>query len=94
VVKNLKKQASNRKDRFSKILFALPRCRIVEDDGFGDLLPRSQMHIDERDEVALATQQRRRQKIRCIGGSLFVSASSVAVTRFYREDPPRVTTPI
>jgi hypothetical protein len=40
-----------------KILFALSRCRITEDDGSGDLLSRSQMHVDERDEVASAVQQ-------------------------------------
>jgi hypothetical protein len=39
---------------FPKTLFALSRCRITEDDGFRDLLSRSQMHIDERDEVASA----------------------------------------
>jgi hypothetical protein len=39
---------------FPKTLFALSRCRITEDDGSRDLLSRSQMHIDERDEVALA----------------------------------------
>jgi hypothetical protein len=33
-------------------MFALSRCRIAEDDDFGDLLSRSQMHVDERDEVA------------------------------------------
>jgi hypothetical protein len=30
--------------------------RIVEDDDFGDPLSRLQMHVDEWDEVALATQ--------------------------------------
>jgi hypothetical protein len=53
-MKNLKKRASSREDRFPKILFALSRCRIAKDDDFGDMLSRSQMHIDERDEVALA----------------------------------------
>jgi hypothetical protein len=57
VVKNLTKGASSYEDRFSKTLFALSRCRIDEDDGSGDLLSRSQMHVDERDEVASATQQ-------------------------------------
>jgi hypothetical protein len=41
VMKNLKKRTSSREDRFLKILFALSRCRIVEDDGLGDLLSRS-----------------------------------------------------
>jgi hypothetical protein len=50
------------------------------------------MHVDERDEIALAVQQWRRQKSRCVGGSwLFVVSRSVAATRIYREDPPRVT---
>jgi hypothetical protein len=53
-MKNLKKRASSREVCFSKTLFALSRCRIAEDDGSGDLLSQSQMHIDERDEVALA----------------------------------------
>jgi hypothetical protein len=57
-VKNLKKQASSREDRFSKILFALSRCRITEDNGSGDLLSRSQMYVDERDEVAFVAQER------------------------------------
>jgi hypothetical protein len=92
VMKNLKKRASSREDRFPKTLFALSRCRIAEDDGSGDLLSRSQMHVDERDEVVLAAQQRRRRKPRCDGGSwLFVLLSSVAAARIYREDSPRVT---
>jgi hypothetical protein len=74
-MKNLKKRVGSREDRFSKTLFILSRCRIAkEEDSSRDLLSRSQMHIDERDEVALAAQQRRRQKPRCVGGSwLFVS---------------------
>jgi hypothetical protein len=40
-----------------KTLFVISRCRIAEDNGFGDILSRSQMHADERDEVALAVQQ-------------------------------------
>jgi hypothetical protein len=51
------------------------------------------MHVDERDEVALVVQQWRWRKPRFVGGSwLFVVASSVAVARIYRDDPPRVTT--
>jgi hypothetical protein len=50
------------------------------------------MHIDERDEVALATQQQRRQKHKCVGDSwLFVVNSSMAVTCIHREWPPMVT---
>jgi hypothetical protein len=33
-------------------LFALSRYRIAEDDDSEDLLSRSQMHVDERDELA------------------------------------------
>jgi hypothetical protein len=69
MMKNFKKQASSREYHFLKILFALSRCRIAEDDGSEDLLSRSQMHVDERGEVALVVQQRRRQKTRCVGGS-------------------------
>jgi hypothetical protein len=78
VLKNLKKRASSHKDRFPKTLFALSQCRITEDNGSGDQLSRSWMHVDKQDEVALAAQQQRRQKPRCIGGSwLFVIPSSV-----------------
>jgi hypothetical protein len=52
-MKNLKKRASSYEDRFPKMLFALSRCRIAEDNDSGDLLSRSQMHADEQDEVAL-----------------------------------------
>jgi hypothetical protein len=34
---------------------------MAEDDGSRDQLSRSQMHIDERDEVASAAQQQKRQ---------------------------------
>jgi hypothetical protein len=63
VVKNLMKRASSREDRFPKTLFALSQCRITEDDGSGDLLSQSQMHVDERDEVASAAQQQKRQNL-------------------------------
>jgi hypothetical protein len=63
VVKNLTKRASSHEDRFPKTLFALSRCRIAEDYGSGDLLSRSQMHVDERDEVASAAQQQKRQNL-------------------------------
>jgi hypothetical protein len=50
------------------------------------------MHVDEREEVALAAQQRRRRKTKCVGGSWFVVVTrSVAAARIYREDLPRVT---
>jgi hypothetical protein len=71
VVKNLTKRASSREDRFPKILFALSRCMIAKDDGSGDLLSRLQLHVDERDEVALAAQQRRRRRPRYVGDSWF-----------------------
>jgi hypothetical protein len=51
MMRNLKKRASSHDDHFLKILFTLSRCRIAEDNGSGDLLSRSQMHIDERDKV-------------------------------------------
>jgi hypothetical protein len=74
----------------SKNLIRPLPVQIADDDGFRDLLSRSWMHIDEQDEVALATQ--RRQKPRCVGGSLlFVVTRFVAVTCIYGEDPPRVT---
>jgi hypothetical protein len=60
MMKNLMKRASSHKDRFPNTLFTLSRCRITEDDGSGDLLSQSQMHIDERDEEVLAVQQRMR----------------------------------
>jgi hypothetical protein len=60
VVKKLMKRASSREDRFLKTLFTLFRCRIAKDDGSGDLLSRSQMHVDERDEIASAAQQQKR----------------------------------
>jgi hypothetical protein len=47
MMENLKKPARSHEDRFLKTLFALSRCRIVENDGFGDLLSRSLMHVDE-----------------------------------------------
>jgi hypothetical protein len=36
--------------RFPKILFTLSRCRISKTTGFEDLLSRSQMDVDDRDE--------------------------------------------
>jgi hypothetical protein len=91
-MKNLKKRDSSHEDHFPKILFTLSHCRIIEDDGFRDLLSRLWMHIDEQDEIALVAQQRRRQKPRGVGGSwLFIVTHSVAATCIYMEDPPRVT---
>jgi hypothetical protein len=58
VVKNMMKRARSHEDHFPKILFALSQCRIAEDDGSGDLLSRSQMHVNEQDEVASAAQQK------------------------------------
>jgi hypothetical protein len=50
------------------------------------------MHVDERDEVVLAAQQRSWQKTRCVGGSwFFVVTHSVAVAPIYREDLAKVT---
>jgi hypothetical protein len=60
VVKNLTNRASSHKNRFTKILFALSQCKIVEHDGSGDLLSRLQLHVGERDEVASMAQQQKR----------------------------------
>jgi hypothetical protein len=92
MMKNLKKRVNSREDRF-KTLFTLSRYRIAKDDGSKDILSRSWMHVDERDEVVLAAQQRRRRKPRCVGDSwLFVVTRSMVAARIYREDRPRVTT--
>jgi hypothetical protein len=91
VMKNLKKRARSREYHFPKTLFALSRCRIVEDDGSGDLLSRSRMHIDERDKIALTAQQRRKQKPRCVGSWLFIVTSFVTAAHIYRKDTPRIT---
>jgi hypothetical protein len=50
MMKNLKKRASSNEDRFPKTLFALSRCRITEDDGFGDL--RSGLFVLSRCRIA------------------------------------------
>jgi hypothetical protein len=93
VIKNLKKWANSHEDHFPKTLFALSRCKIIENDGSGDLLSQLWMHINEWDEVALVAQQRRKWKTRCEGTSwLFIVAHFMAVTCIYREDLPRVTT--
>jgi hypothetical protein len=63
VVKNLMKRVSSHEYRFPKTLFALSRCRITEDDDFRDLLSRSQIHIDEWDEVPSVVQQQKRQNL-------------------------------
>jgi hypothetical protein len=55
-MKNLKKRASSREDRFPKILFGLSHCSIAEDDGSTDMFSQSRMHADERDEIALVAQ--------------------------------------
>jgi hypothetical protein len=55
------KRVSSREDRFQKTLFALSRCRITEDDGSRDLLSWSQMHVDERNEIASVVHQQERQ---------------------------------
>jgi hypothetical protein len=56
VMMNLKKRSSSHIERFPKTLFTLSQYRIAEDDSFGDLLFRSQVHTDERDEVDLAAR--------------------------------------
>jgi hypothetical protein len=93
VMTNMEKRSSSPVEHFPKILFTLSWCKITKDDGSGDLLSQSQMHIDDRDEVALVAQQWRRRKPRCIGGSwLFAVANYVVAACIYKEDLPRVTT--
>jgi hypothetical protein len=60
IVTNLKNRSSSSVERFPKTLFTLSQYRITEDNSSGDLLSQSQMHIDDRDEVALVTQHWRR----------------------------------
>jgi hypothetical protein len=87
MMKNLKKWVRSSEDRFPKTLFTLTHCSIAEDDGSGDLLSRSWMHVDKRGEVAMAAQQRRRRKSRCVGSSwLFMVTHSVEAAHIYRED--------
>jgi hypothetical protein len=89
----MKNWASSRKDHFPKPLFTLSQCRITEDDGSGDLLSRSRMHVNEWDKVALTAQQRRKRKTRCVGDSwLFIVFRSVMTAHIYRKDLPRITT--
>jgi hypothetical protein len=67
---NLKKRLSSLVERFLKPLFTLSWCKIAENDGFGNLLARSKVHVrsgdllswskvhtDNRDEVVLVAQQ-------------------------------------
>jgi hypothetical protein len=49
-LKTTKKQSGGRVESFLKSLFALSGCMIIEDDDFGELLSRSSVHVDERDE--------------------------------------------
>jgi hypothetical protein len=57
------KRVSSHEDRFPKTLFALSQCRITEDNGSGYLLSRSQMHVDEQDEVASMAQQQKQRNL-------------------------------
>jgi hypothetical protein len=63
MVKNLTKRSSSYEDRFPKTLLAIYRYRITEYDGSGDPLSRSQMHVDERDEIASVVQQQKRRNL-------------------------------
>ena len=61
--------------------------RIAEDDGSGDLVSRSQLHTDDRDEVDSAAQQQRgRQNLDAFVGQF----ESCGARRIYREKPHRV----
>jgi hypothetical protein len=83
---------SSREDHFSKTLFTLSRCRIIEDDGSRDLLSQSQVHAGDQDEVDLATQQRRRWRCSWDYGWFLFCLFCMAVVRIYREKPHRVNT--
>jgi hypothetical protein len=50
VIKSLMNRLRSHEDCFPKILFAHSRCRIVEDDSFGDLLSQLLVHSGDRDE--------------------------------------------
>jgi hypothetical protein len=50
----------------SRNLIHLSQCRIAEDYDSGDLLFRSQMHVDEQDEVAPAAQQQKRRNLNAL----------------------------
>jgi hypothetical protein len=79
---------SSHVEHFSKSLFNLSRCRIAEDDGSIDVLSRSQVHANDRDEVDLAAQQvEEAKKTRCIHE---VGLFCMLVIRIYREKLTRV----
>jgi hypothetical protein len=48
----------SREYHFKKILFALSWCKIAEDDSSKDMLSQSLVHVDDRDEVDLAGNNR------------------------------------
>jgi hypothetical protein len=76
----------------SRNLIHLSQCRIAEDHDSGDLLFRSQMHVDEQDEVAPAAQQQKRRNLDAlVFCDCLCVTISVAATRIYREDAPRIT---
>jgi hypothetical protein len=68
-------------DRFSKTLSAISRCRITKDNGSEDLLSRSQMHVDERDEVALAAQQQKRRNLDALVFFVAVHVATIVADR-------------
>jgi hypothetical protein len=51
----LKKRSSSHIEHFLKTLFNFAWCKIAKDDGPRDQLSRSNVHVDDRDEVTLAT---------------------------------------
>jgi hypothetical protein len=87
---NLKKRSSSHVEHILKALFALSWCRIAEDDSSEDMLSWSPMHVDDRDEVVVA-QQWRRRKPRCVVGLVGLVASSVTAAHIYRGESPRIT---
>jgi hypothetical protein len=93
VVENLMKRVSSHEYRFLKTLFILSWCRIAEDDGSGDMLSRSHMHVDEQDEVVSTAQQQKRWNLDALVFFVAVRVTTTMVaTHIYREDLPRVTT--
>jgi hypothetical protein len=92
VVKNWTKRVSSHEYRFPKTIFALSWCRITDDVGSKDLLSRSQMHIDKRDEVASTAQQQKRRSLDALVFFMAVRVTTIlAAARIYREDPSRAT---
>lgn len=74
---------SSHVEGFLKTLFVLYRCMIALDDGFEDLLSRSPVHIDDRDEATyIATQLAGRDETIYVGLCLFcLMATPISIYR-------------